>query len=79
MFKTTLIAAIALAGAQAIKISSQATSETSVEALSSYPGMHSALTVVAPSGSEWAGHEFIITRDVDMESGCDFVGFLEDC
>ena len=39
MFKTTLIAAIALAGAQAIKISSQATSETSVGALSSDPGM----------------------------------------
>ena len=39
MFKTTLIAAIALAGAQAIKINAQATSETSVGALSSDPGM----------------------------------------
>ena len=35
MFKTILIAAIALAGAQAIKISSKATSETSAEAFSS--------------------------------------------
>ena len=33
MFKTTLIAAITHAGAQAIKISSQATSETSAGAL----------------------------------------------
>merc|ERR1711997_774248 len=39
MFKTTLIAAIALAGAQAIKISSQATSETSEGALPSDLGM----------------------------------------
>merc|ERR1712242_343442 len=39
MFKTTLIAAIALAGAQAIKINSQATSETSAGALSSDLGM----------------------------------------
>ena len=35
MFKTTLIAAITHAGAQAIKISSHATSETSARALSS--------------------------------------------
>ena len=39
MFKTTLIAAIALAGAQAIKISSQATSETSAGPFSSGPSL----------------------------------------
>ena len=39
MFKTTKIAAIALAGAQAIKIGSQATSETSEGALLSDLGM----------------------------------------
>ena len=39
MFKTTTIAAIALAGAQAIRISSQATSETSEGALLSDLGM----------------------------------------
>ena len=39
MFKTALIAAIALAGAQAVKISSQATLETSAGAHSSDLGM----------------------------------------
>ena len=74
MFKTTLIAAIALAGAQAIKISSQATSETSAELPSYCDPMHpetcQALRIYFDDGKNYN----ILTRDVDLDSDCNHSG-----
>ena len=56
MFKTTLVAAIALAGAQAIKISSQATSEANISPYDEY-----VLTVQLDDGIE--GSFGVLTTD----------------